>query len=129
MCIRDRHYNQPDVLLALHHLVVCALTYTMGFCDMPGVVFYAFATAVVELGTSAYCGWTLWKFRKSYYWVMNLSNLVPVVGCGMCVHRADPLPTHLLVGFVSFCGLVVGRTAVMMAELKKHPISGHTKTM
>jgi len=54
------HWHSPDLVLMLHHLIVCALCYTMAFVEMPGLICYAFSTVFVEIGTSACCGWVLY---------------------------------------------------------------------
>lgn len=116
------HFSAPDLLLAAHHVVVCGLMLVLAFTELPGVMFMAFGTVLVEIGTCAYCAWVIYRWRRAYTWLMNTSNVVPVVGCGMCIYENFELcPTHMLVGYASFCGLVVGRTYVMLVELKKYP--------
>ena len=93
----------------------------MAFVPMPGVIFFAFSTVFVEIGTAAYCAWVLWRCRRLYLWVMNASNLVPLIGCSMCIYRAgSECPLELIIGYVGFVALVIGRTWFLMAELRQH---------
>jgi hypothetical protein len=114
------HWRKPDILLLFHHLIVCGLMYAIYFYNMPGYIFFVFSTAFVEVGTAAYCAWMMWGWRRTYKWGMNASNFIPLLGTSVCLYELDEeCSSYMATCYVAFFTLVVGRTYVLVSELKE----------
>eukprot|EP00929_Paragymnodinium_shiwhaense_P115501 TRINITY_DN8442_c0_g1_i1.p1 TRINITY_DN8442_c0_g1~~TRINITY_DN8442_c0_g1_i1.p1 ORF type:complete len:326 (+),score=70.16 TRINITY_DN8442_c0_g1_i1:97-1074(+) len=114
------HRNRPDPLLAAHHVGVCFLMIAFGFLATPGIRALSFTTPVVELGTSSYCAWVVWKKRQAYIWLMTISNIVMMGAATLCIGGARPVTGLNIFLYLIGVGLTVGRQFVLMAELREH---------
>jgi len=117
-------YANPDLVLALHHLGVLILMVSFGFAAIPGVRLLAFITPVVEIGTSFYCAFSVWRWASVYWWVMNLSNAVMFLGTSGIFFLCPAWTPVVVICYIIGIGLAVGRTTVMVDLLRKHGFWG-----
>ena len=125
MMVKDYfiHWRNPDMLLLLHHLIVCGLMYAIYFYNMPGYIFFVFSTAFVEVGTASYCAWMVWGWKRQYKWGMIASNFIPLLGTSVCLYALDEVcPSYMAVCYMAFFTLVIGRTYVLVSELAEFKI-------
>jgi len=115
------HWRKPDPLITVHHVAVCILMVSFAFLPCPGARLCAWLTPVVEIGTSAYCAWVIWRTRVSYQVLMHLSNIAMVLSGSLCVSNAPPGSYGFYCLYVISLVLAVGRTQFLFAELKLYP--------
>ncbi|CAK0795158.1 unnamed protein product [Prorocentrum cordatum] len=108
-----------DPLLAMHHLLVIVLTLALGFYDIPGGRMCATLGCVIELGTAGYCHFIVWRIPSLYRYLMNISNVVWVVGVTCIVYLAKERSKVLWGCCAITVALVVGRTDMMRVEIRK----------
>jgi len=118
---------KPDPVLALHHLGVLILMVSFAFAAIPGVRLLAFITPIVEIGTSFYCAFSVWRWASVYWWVMNLSNAMMFLGTSGIFFLSTAWTPLVVICYIIGIGLAVGRTTVMVDVLRKDGFWGAPK--
>lgn len=114
-------YENPDPLLALHHVCVMYLMVCLYFHEtVPGFRALAFVTPVVEIGTAAFCAWQCWRPKATYLIVMTGSNTIFGIIISTILYLC-PNPTAIVYFlYISGVGLIIGRQGVLIAEMMKY---------
>lgn len=110
------YYSRPDLKYLAHHLCGIFLLMTGSFWGkIPGVTLLAFCTPVLEIGSVAYCAWALWRTKRTYIWLMNLSNMIYLIVL-LLLHCWNDMPTIFPILGIA---LIVGRTWQLKTEFYK----------
>lgn len=113
------HISRPCPMYIAHHICAMVLLWCGSLTGtLPGVVLLAFCTPVIEIGSMSYCTWIIWRLRATYFFCMNLSNIIYftliVVICALA-----PELTCFFLGLVAGgIGLIIGRSAILVCELR-----------
>lgn len=120
------HIRTPDPLLTAHHVVVCILMICCGFFELPGPRLLSLTTTVVEIGTSSFVLWNVWRCPQIYFWTMTMSNVAFFLMGSFCLYNS-PVKTALQCTlWVGVIGLIIGRSTYMVTELREY--YAHQKT-
>merc|ERR1719265_1380091 len=118
--------SRPDAAMIAHHIGGMVLLISASLAGVvPGAPSLAFSTAVLETGSLAYLIWVLWRFKWTYILIMNFSNVIYVGTILGILHVGDRSAFTLFLGFIGL-GLVAGRTAALVDEMRRVPTQAKT---
>mmetsp|Transcript_37375 Transcript_37375/g.98566 ORF Transcript_37375/g.98566 Transcript_37375/m.98566 type:complete len:270 (+) Transcript_37375:69-878(+) len=111
------HFQRPDPLLTVHHILVCFLMVSVSFWEVQGFRLLAFTTPVVELGSCAYCFWCVHQWRRLYVFAMTASNIIWVISACACTFLHDFSLFQLCLWVVGI-SMAAGRQIFLASEMR-----------
>lgn len=113
------HFSRPNVMYTAHHLCAMGLLWCGSLVgNLHGVIFLAFCTPVIEIGSMSYCTWIVWRMRRTYIFLMNLSNLIYFALIVVCTALAPDLSWFFLTLVSGGISLIIGRSSILVSELR-----------
>jgi len=112
------HFSRPSAMFIGHHLAAMLLAWCGSIIGViPGIKMLAFCSPLLEVGSSGYTAWVLWRMRGFYKWSMNISNLVYFGSIVSITYCAEELTYFFDLLVLLGLGLIVGRSYMLVLEL------------
>jgi len=114
-------YDTIDILFTLHHFAVMLFMFCLYFTThIAGITALALCCVVAEIGTSTYCAYMIWNYKKIYTVMMSLSNLLFLIIITTVTYNQDynkEFPKLLITLYALGVIVIIGRQTVLLNEV------------